>query len=85
MVQQKLEEPKFLRHQAQREWREIHDGTMRFDRVAVEVAALRAVTLQQLLAFYQVPFHTPIYSMHEARICCAPPLPCPTPTWIQYA
>ena len=59
LVQRKREAPKYLRQQARREWREIHDGTLRFDRVEEEVAALQALSHKQLLAFFQVqpPIH----------------------------
>ncbi|KAK9789047.1 hypothetical protein WJX73_010500 [Symbiochloris irregularis] len=53
LVQKKAEAPKYLRQQAEREWREIHDGTLRFDRVDQDIAALRKLTQADLLAFYQ--------------------------------
>lgn len=65
LAQQQLEAPKYLRHQAQREWCEIHDNTLRFDRVQQEVAALRALTQHQLLAFFQVRDQTLWYIL-----CC---------------
>lgn len=54
LVQKKAEAPKHLRQQAEREWREIHDGTLRFDRVDQDIAALRKLTRSDLLTFYQV-------------------------------
>lgn len=59
----KLEKPKQLTGQAYRDWREISDGTHRFDREKQEVAVLlgqgkgaQGITQQQLLAFMEVRF-----------------------------
>ena len=43
--------PAGSREAAARDWREIDDGTLRFDRVDAEVAALRALTRTDLVAF----------------------------------
>lgn len=49
----KLEEPKKLREAAERSWREIDDGTLRFDRQRDEVEALKDVNREQLIEFYK--------------------------------
>ena len=54
LAKAKLERPKRLRQLAAREWREIDDGTLVWERPAAEVAALRTLSKADLLAFYQV-------------------------------
>ena len=54
LAKAKLERPKRLRQLAAREWREIDDGTLVFDRPAAEVAALRRLSKADLLCFFQV-------------------------------
>jgi len=49
----KLEEPKKLREAAERSWREIDDGTLRFERQRDEVEALKDVSREQLIDFYK--------------------------------
>eukprot|EP00887_Chlorella_sp_A99_P007901 scaffold12.g7901.t1 len=55
----KLEKPKRLKEAAARDWREIDDGTLRFDRVDAEVAALRALTRADLTSFFVSTVLTP--------------------------
>lgn len=52
LVSQKEEKHKNLTEEARFFWREIDDGTLLFDRVAVEVAALRKLSLSDLKQFY---------------------------------
>ena len=54
LAKAKLERPKRLRQLAAREWREIDDGTLVWERPAAEVAALRTLSKADLLAFYHV-------------------------------
>ncbi|KAL4858339.1 Insulin-degrading enzyme-like 1 [Chlorella vulgaris] len=53
LAKSKLEKPKRLREAAGRDWSELDGGTLMFDRVEQEVAALRALSLADLAAFYQ--------------------------------
>lgn len=55
LVKSKLEKPKKLLQLAAREWREIDDNTLVFDRPAAEVAELRKLIKDDLLDFFQVP------------------------------
>lgn len=50
----KLQKSKQLRAEAAKDWREINDGTLRFKRQHEEVAELRQLGKQDLLAFMQV-------------------------------
>ena len=52
LAKSKLEKPKRLREVAARDWREIDDGTLRFGRREAEVEALRGVTHEEVVAFY---------------------------------
>ncbi|EIE20423.1 hypothetical protein COCSUDRAFT_30601 [Coccomyxa subellipsoidea C-169] len=54
LAKAKLEKPKRLRELAARDWREIDDGTLIFDRPAAEVAALRTLSKADVLQFFQV-------------------------------
>lgn len=54
LAKAKLEKPKRLRQAAAREWREIDDESLVFDRPAAEVAALRTLTKADLLQHFQV-------------------------------
>lgn len=54
-MKSKLEKPKKLLQLAAREWREIDDNTLVFNRPAAEVAELRKLTKDDLLDFFQVP------------------------------
>ncbi|KAK9821610.1 hypothetical protein WJX81_007570 [Elliptochloris bilobata] len=53
LAKARLEKPKRLRQQAAREWREIEDGMLVFDRQAAEVAELRRLTPANLADFLQ--------------------------------
>lgn len=72
-MQKKAEAPKYLRQQAEREWREIHDGTLRFSRVEQDIAALGKLTKSDLLTFYQVRIHQLTFQGHHwvctRRVC----------------
>ncbi len=54
LAKAKLEKPKQLRQLAACEWREIDDGTLVFGRPAAEVAVLKTLTQEDLLAFFEV-------------------------------
>lgn len=54
LAKAKLEKPKQLRELAAKEWREIDDGTLVFDRPSAEVAALRTLSKSDLLQFFKV-------------------------------
>ncbi|PRQ44705.1 putative insulysin [Rosa chinensis] len=52
LIDMKLEKHKNLREEAGFYWREISDGTLKFDRKEAEIAALRQLTQQELIEFY---------------------------------
>ncbi|RDX69871.1 Insulin-degrading enzyme-like 1, peroxisomal, partial [Mucuna pruriens] len=52
LIDMKLEKHKNLREESAFFWREINDGTLRFDRKDYEVEALRQLTLQELIGFF---------------------------------
>ncbi|XP_027350190.1 insulin-degrading enzyme-like 1, peroxisomal isoform X3 [Abrus precatorius] len=52
LIDMKLEKHKNLREESAFFWREINDGTLRFDRRDYEVEALRQLTLQELIDFF---------------------------------
>ncbi|KAL5743842.1 hypothetical protein ACOSQ2_026958 [Xanthoceras sorbifolium] len=52
LIDMKLEKHKNLREESGFYWREISDGTLKFDRKEVEVAALRQLTQQDLIDFF---------------------------------
>ncbi|KAL3755299.1 hypothetical protein ACJRO7_002362 [Eucalyptus globulus] len=52
LINMKLEKHKNLREECAFYWREISDGTLKFDRRVTEVAALRQLTQQELLDFF---------------------------------
>ncbi|KAK4798105.1 hypothetical protein SAY86_030431 [Trapa natans] len=52
LIDVKLEKHKNLREESSFYWREISDGTLKFDRRESEVAALRQLTQQELLEFF---------------------------------
>ncbi|XP_021283487.1 insulin-degrading enzyme-like 1, peroxisomal [Herrania umbratica] len=52
LIDMKLEKHKNLREESQFYWREISDGTLKFDRREAEVAALRQLTHQELIDFF---------------------------------
>ncbi|KAK8473442.1 hypothetical protein PHAVU_001G133200 [Phaseolus vulgaris] len=52
LIDMKLEKHKNLREESSFFWREINDGTLRFDRRDYEVEALRQLTLQELIDFF---------------------------------
>ncbi|KAG2405641.1 hypothetical protein HKW66_Vig0048960 [Vigna angularis] len=52
LIDVKLEKHKNLREESSFFWREINDGTLRFDRRDHEVEALRQLTLQELIDFF---------------------------------
>ncbi|KAK7396245.1 hypothetical protein VNO78_17113 [Psophocarpus tetragonolobus] len=52
LIDMKLEKHKNLREESAFFWREINDGTLRFDRRIYEVEALRELTLQELIDFF---------------------------------
>ena len=54
LVKSKLEKPKKLLQLAAREWREIDDNTLVFDRPAAEVAELKQLAKADLISFFQV-------------------------------
>lgn len=54
LAKAKLEKPKRLGEMAAKEWREIEDSTLMFDRQEREVAALRQLEKADLEAFFQV-------------------------------
>lgn len=58
LAKDKLEKPMRLNELAAKEWREIDDATLEFDRPHAEVAELRQLTKQDLIAFFEVPFQT---------------------------
>lgn len=52
LIDMKLEKHKNLREESAFFWREINDGTLRFDRRDYEVEELRKLTLQDLIDFF---------------------------------
>lgn len=52
LIDMKLEKHKNLREESAFFWREISDGTLRFDRRDYEVEALKLLTLQELIDFF---------------------------------
>ncbi|XP_062117725.1 insulin-degrading enzyme-like 1, peroxisomal isoform X2 [Humulus lupulus] len=52
LVDMKLEKHKNLREESGVYWREISDGTLKFDRREAEVAALKQLTRQELIDFF---------------------------------
>ncbi|CAK7342584.1 unnamed protein product [Dovyalis caffra] len=52
LIDMKLEKHKNLREESAFYWREISDGTLKFDRRECEVAALKQLTLQDLINFF---------------------------------
>lgn len=52
LIDVKLEKHKNLREESGFYWREIYDGTLKFDRRESEVAALRQLTKQELIDFF---------------------------------
>ncbi|XP_024189601.1 insulin-degrading enzyme-like 1, peroxisomal [Rosa chinensis] len=52
LIDMKLEKHKNLREEAGFYWWEISDGTLKFDRKEAEIAALRQLTQQELIEFY---------------------------------
>ena len=54
LVKSKLEKPKKLLQLAAREWQEIDDNTLVFDRRSAEVAELKQLTKADLISFFKV-------------------------------
>ena len=54
LVKSKLEKPKKLLQLAAREWKEIDDNTLVFNRQAAEVAELKQLAKSDLTGFFQV-------------------------------
>jgi insulysin len=52
LIDMKLEKHKNLREESTFFWREINDGTLRFDRRDFEIEELRKLTLQELIDFF---------------------------------
>ncbi|KAF7147234.1 hypothetical protein RHSIM_Rhsim03G0022100 [Rhododendron simsii] len=52
LIDMKLEKHKNLREESRFYWREISDGTLKFDRRACEVAALKQLTQKELIDFF---------------------------------
>ncbi|CAN1125048.1 Insulin-degrading enzyme-like 1, peroxisomal [Linum perenne] len=52
LIDMKLEKLKNLREESSYYWREISDGTLKFDRKECEVAALRQLTQEELIEFF---------------------------------
>ncbi|KAG2683491.1 hypothetical protein I3760_10G032700 [Carya illinoinensis] len=52
LIDMKLEKHKNLKEESRFYWQEIHDGTLKFDRKELEVAALRQLTQQELIDFF---------------------------------
>ncbi|EYU18739.1 hypothetical protein ABFS82_10G164400 [Erythranthe guttata] len=52
LIEMKLEKHKNLREESGFYWREISDGTLKFDRRECEVAALKQLTQQELIDFF---------------------------------
>ncbi|MBA0642157.1 hypothetical protein Goklo_026595, partial [Gossypium klotzschianum] len=52
LIDMKLEKHKNLREESRFYWREITDGTLKFDRREAEVAALKKLTQQELIEFF---------------------------------
>ncbi|XP_048142037.1 insulin-degrading enzyme-like 1, peroxisomal isoform X2 [Rhodamnia argentea] len=52
LIESKMEKDKNLWEECERHWEEITDRTFLFDRVETEVAALRELTKQELIAFF---------------------------------
>lgn len=53
LAKAKLEHPKRLREVASRDWREIDDGTLRFDRQHEEVRHLQEIGPSDLITFFR--------------------------------
>lgn len=54
LAKAKLERPKRLREAAAKDWQEVDSGVLRFDRPVAEVAALRSLSLPDVIAFFRV-------------------------------
>ncbi|GLT96003.1 hypothetical protein SLE2022_136530 [Rubroshorea leprosula] len=52
LIDMKLDKHKNLREESRFYWREISDGTLKFDRIEAEVAALRQLTQPELIDFF---------------------------------
>ncbi|GLT29359.1 hypothetical protein SLA2020_042310 [Shorea laevis] len=52
LIDMKLDKHKNLREESMFYWREISDGTLKFDRIEAEVAALRQLTQPELIDFF---------------------------------
>ena len=66
LVKSKLEKPKKLLQLAAREWKEIDDNTLVFNRQSAEVAELKQLAKSDLTEFFQVC--TPFFALY----CIAP-------------
>ncbi|KAL6770545.1 hypothetical protein ACKKBF_B31700 [Auxenochlorella protothecoides x Auxenochlorella symbiontica] len=53
LAKAKLEKPKRLRDAINTDWSEIDDGTLRFPRKELEAAAVRSITQEELVAFFE--------------------------------
>ncbi|CAK0787227.1 hypothetical protein CVIRNUC_010443 [Coccomyxa viridis] len=60
LVKSKLEKPKKLLQLAAREWKEIDDNTLVFNRQSAEVAELKQLAKSDLTEFFQEAVHSPV-------------------------
>lgn len=67
LAKAKLESPKRLRDIAVRDWKEIDDGTLKFNREEEEVAALRRLSRDELVQF----FDHYVVNKESRRMICA--------------
>ena len=71
LVKSKLEKPKKLLQLAAREWKEIDDNTLVFNRQAAEVAELKQLVKSDLTGFFQVSISSIAlhYTAPQAVLC----------------
>lgn len=65
LVKSKLEKPKKLLQLAAREWQEIDDNTLVFDRRSAEVAELKELTKDDLISFFKVSAGPLLFECHR--------------------
>ena len=64
LVKSKLEKPKKLLQLAAREWQEIDDNALVFDRRSAEVAELKQLTKDDLISFFKVSAGPLLFECH---------------------
>ena len=75
LVKSKLEKPKKLLQLAAREWKEIDDNTLIFDRQAAEVSELKQLAKSDLTSFFQVgAVSSALHCFRPKQYCAMLPL-----------